>query len=484
MRKRVGDLRRAFAPATVGAMLLYALYRLLAYASYVTNFGFSPDPLGYVSNMPFMIGAAAGNLISCGLVFVLYASGRLRSNSLRFRSLLVLVAGVYLLAAFAPRDLLAEVVALSFLGVLWGLAVTVIGFAALELLVGTESPIALIVQLALSALLFAVGSFALGLMPDAVSATLCAMAALALIPLMTWGRAVGHVPQGPATIDALATLRATLRECSTPILAAAVFELVVGLVNMYAYTSHSSFTISTRAPLEGSLICAVLLTAFVVFATRVPHSRFMYLAVFPGAIAVFLILPYFGDTWGRSLSTVIYTAYTFTAMLSTFCVVRACRRSGDCLYGVAAILSASMRLCLMVGLALGWWFGSMTEGGTFVHLSIACSACVYVLGVVVLLWGYRSSREKRVVEVVEVVVEHVPETFEESVSERVEELVRTFGLSPRERDVLVGLAQGNTAASIAEGLHISTSTAQGYIKSLYVKLGVNKKQQVIDLFQK
>lgn len=484
MKKRFSDLRCVFAPATVGALLLYALYRLLAYASYVTNFGLCPDPLGYVSNAPFMIGAALGNLVSCGLVFVLYAGGRLRSCSLGFRSPLVLVAIIYLAVAFVPRDFLGEVVALSFLGVLWGLAVTVVGFSALELLVGTESPIALIVQLALSAFLFAIGSFALGLLPDAVGATLCALLALTLMPFMAWGRTVGKIPQGPATTDALTTLRTTLRECSTPILAVAVFELVTGLVNMYAYTSHSSFTISTQAPLEGSFICAVLLTAFVVCATRIPHSRFMYLAVFPGVIAVFLALPYFGDTWGRSLSTVIYTAYTFTAMLSTFCVVRACRRSGDCIYGVAAVLSASMRICLIIGLTLGWCFGSMTEGSTFVHLSIACSACVYVLGVVVLLWGYRSSREKRVVEVVEVVVEHAPETFEESQAGRVIELVDAYGLSPRERDVLVGLAQGNTAASIAEGLHISTSTAQGYIKSLYVKLGVNKKQQVIDLFRK
>ena len=143
-----------------------------------------------------------------------------------------------------------------------------------------------------------------------------------------------------------------------------------------------------------------------------------------------------------------------------------------------------MRLCLMVGLALGWWFGNLTEGGTFVHLSIVCVVCVYALGVVVLLWGYRSSRQKPVVEVVEVVVEKTPATFEESVADRVDELTQVHNLSPRERDVLVGLAQGNTAASIAEGLCISTSTAQGYIKSLYAKLGVNRKQQVIDLFQK
>ena len=65
---------------------------------------------------------------------------------------------------------------------------------------------------------------------------------------------------------------------------------------------------------------------------------------------------------------------------------------------------------------------------------------------------------------------------------RADELTEEFGLTSRERDVLVGLAHGNTAASIARDLFLSTSTVQGYIKALYVKLGVNRKQQVIDLF--
>lgn len=109
---------------------------------------------------------------------------------------------------------------------------------------------------------------------------------------------------------------------------------------------------------------------------------------------------------------------------------------------------------------------------------------MYLLGIVVLGWGLRSSRRAPEVEVVEVVVQRNAPTFEEAVAERVAELVSAHRLSPRERDVLVGLARGNTAASIAHDLHLSTSTAQGYIKSLYIKLGVNKKQQVIDLFRR
>ena len=93
MKKRLNDLRHAFTPAAFAALVLYAFYRLLAYSSYVTNFGLWAEPLGYVSNIPFMVGAAVGNLISCAIVFVLYASGRLRPCGLGSRSSLVLEIG-------------------------------------------------------------------------------------------------------------------------------------------------------------------------------------------------------------------------------------------------------------------------------------------------------------------------------------------------------------------------------------------------------
>lgn len=509
MSLKIEEVRRGFTVSACAALGIYALYRLLAYSSYVTNFGFFADPLAYVSSGSFMLGAAAGNLFSCLVVFLLYATGRLRAWGIPYRASLLVVAFVYAVIAVAPRAFLDETVASSFLGVLWGLTITMIGFAALELLTATESPFVLIVQLAAASLLFSVVSFGMDRLPDLGKDLLGAAFALALWPLLSWERgrcaasageaeageapvagapAAGEVGETPAVVaERFRVFRATLEECSTPILATAFFELVVGLVNMYAASAHAPFTISTQAPLEGALICSVLVIAFVALTSAVPHRSFMYLGVFPGAIAVFLVLPYFGDVWGGPLSAVIYTAYTFTAMLSTFCIIRACRRTGDCIYGVAAVLSASMRLCLMVGLGLGRFFAGLTEGNEFVHLSIVGVTCVYVLGVVVVLWGLKNARAKRVVQVVEVVrvvEERTPVSFEESVAERVDELVAAYQLSPRERDVLVGLAQGNTAASIASGLHISTSTAQGYIKSLYAKLGVNKKQQVIDLFQK
>ncbi|WP_165249533.1 helix-turn-helix transcriptional regulator [Adlercreutzia sp. ZJ141] len=529
MGNRIAGL---FAPAAIGILLICALYRLLAYFSYVTSFGYTVDPLDYVSDLPFMVGAAAGSLVCYVTLFCFYLVGRLRPWSLDCRGALAVTALAYLFVAVAPESFSQEGLSPVVLGVVWGLAVTPVGFAVVELLACGSSPIVLIVQLAGSSFLLAVVSFLLGEATAPVEPVVCAVAAVALIPLLKAGRTrlaprqssvehkldekrEGAGPQEeesaasaqdrrPAYPDfyqaqtrslekgvpaesigsQIARFRKTLAHCSTPIMAAAFFGLVTGLVNTFAFFTHSPFFISSHAPLVGSLICSVLVVLFVMTTTRTFYERLVYLGIFPAIIAVFLALPFFSAQLSGSLSIVIYSAHVLTAILAMFCVIEACRKTGDSIYGIMAFSSMVMRLCLAAGLVLGWFFGTMQEGSAFVHISIVCVVCVYVLGMVVVWWSLKNAREKQVVEVVEVRVEHPAETFEQSTVRQVEELVDQFSLSPRERDVLIGLAQGNTAARIAEGLNISTSTVQGYIKSLYVKLGVNKKQQVIDLFQR
>lgn len=509
-------MRRACRSGVFLALAVYALYRLLAYVGYVTNLGLGPESLAYVSNVPFMVGAGVGKLVTCGVVLGCYLAGRLRPRGMGVRMPLALIAAGYVVAALLPPGLVLEGSAALALGLFWGLAVTVVGLAAIEVFADEPSPMVVIVQLACGSLVLAAGSYAWDLLP-APFASLAGIALAAVLAVLfqrerrrvalavAEGEATGEgraasgeqaVPGGrtAAVPDAapgsdgprerIRRLRTTLSGCATPILAASFFELVVALVNMYAFTNQGGFTVSAQAPLEGSLIAAAVVILFVAVTARIPRARFMYLVVFPTAIAVFLALPYFGELWGASMSTVIYAAGATTTLLTTFCIIRAARRAHDLIYGVAALATATMRLCLLVGLFLGWRLGTLEEGSAFLHLSLVCVVCVYLLGIVVLGWGLRSSRRAPEVEVVEVVVQRNAPTFEEAVAERVAELVSAHRLSPRERDVLVGLARGNTAASIAHDLHLSTSTAQGYIKSLYIKLGVNKKQQVIDLFRR
>ncbi len=125
---------------------------------------------------------------------------------------------------------------------------------------------------------------------------------------------------------------------------------------------------------------------------------------------------------------------------------------------------------------MGHGYSSMLEAETYVQLSIVAVSSVYFLGVIVLLWSYLNTKKKKG----QTQEASLPaKSYEEMITDRVEDLVKKHHLTNR---VLIGLSRGNSAARIAEDLFISTSTAQGYIKTLYVKIGVNKKQQVLDLF--
>jgi two-component system, NarL family, nitrate/nitrite response regulator NarL len=52
-------------------------------------------------------------------------------------------------------------------------------------------------------------------------------------------------------------------------------------------------------------------------------------------------------------------------------------------------------------------------------------------------------------------------------------------LTPREHDVLHGLAAGKTAPTIAKDLHVSTATVKTHLKTLYEKLGVSDRAAAV-----
>jgi DNA-binding NarL/FixJ family response regulator len=51
-------------------------------------------------------------------------------------------------------------------------------------------------------------------------------------------------------------------------------------------------------------------------------------------------------------------------------------------------------------------------------------------------------------------------------------------LSPRERDVVLRIAKGNSNAEIATGLHMSVATVKAHISHILTKLGLGNRTQI------
>jgi DNA-binding CsgD family transcriptional regulator len=62
-------------------------------------------------------------------------------------------------------------------------------------------------------------------------------------------------------------------------------------------------------------------------------------------------------------------------------------------------------------------------------------------------------------------------------------LAEQFNLSPREREILALLAQGRSVPFIQQHLILAPSTIKTHTRHIYDKLGINSKQQLIDMVQ-
>ena len=492
-QQRLAEWRDKWAGALV-LLVGYGLCKTLTLDSYVTAFGSVRYPMGYVSDVPFMLGASVGVLLT-GVIMLLWCRRR-HYLDLPYRipiAALVVCYGVSLLP-MAPSPWV-----LGLLGMVWGCATRLASVSFIELFARERSAVAVILQLPCALVLSAALSLVLRSAPEIVRIIVWPLAAVICCLTVRWGRNTvrlrGSLTVGPrgeegpeaagegGAVDdgrlGSPAFGKALRVAALPVMAYMFFELVIGLINMFAYFGGSSLTIASSAPMWGMLACAAVMVTFVAATNRTPDPDSTTLVAFPIAIAVFLLLPFLGASFGPQLSVLIYTAYIFTSTLSVFCCIRACWRYGADSYAMSAIVSLCLRLMLLLGFALGYGCAQLPNSEPLVRTGVMVAVCVYMLLFVIVVWHFKISRRKAEPQVV---VQKVVQSFEEANDARLNAIMARYGLTGRERDVYASLLKGGTAKSIASELGISHYTVQGYIQGLYSKLGVNKKEQAVELF--
>ena len=72
-------------------------------------------------------------------------------------------------------------------------------------------------------------------------------------------------------------------------------------------------------------------------------------------------------------------------------------------------------------------------------------------------------------------------SLEECYDQAVSRIRETYGLSPREAEVLSLLARGRSSTYISDTLYISLNTTKKHIQHIYKKLGIHSNQEAIDL---
>lgn len=255
-----------------------------------------------------------------------------------------------------------------------------------------------------------------------------------------------------------------------------VWKLVTGLFSNDANSTF--FTVMAGFGL------AVLLVVVIELFTRNGFEILrIYQVLFPVVAGVFLLPTLFGPSFAPFLNAILMFGFEVANLLLLItCAVYAGER-GVSAAGIYAIGVCPVLVSMLAGNLLGLYLTSQ-ETYSFTVAVDVLFVCIYALSLVLVLvsWarhGRSSDAANSTGSSSTRVTEQAAVLFDGRGGMRGFDS-QVEPLSKREQEVVEMVVAGNNVPAIARKLFISENTVRGHLKSVYRKLGVHSKQEIID----
>ena len=229
-----------------------------------------------------------------------------------------------------------------------------------------------------------------------------------------------------------------------------------------------------------TFILMAVLFATAYFASKRFNIGLLYRSPVVLMVCGFLLVPaesLFGTAASSYLIAISYSLMSFLVMFLLFDIAK---RLGVAIVAFMAIKNAEQLLQLAGGGATDA-LGMLGLPASTEALAVTVIVSVLILAATVLLFSEKELASKWGVSILEEggLVQRTAE--EERAAERVEELSRTYRLSPREQEVLALLAEGKTGRVIQQELFIAEGTFKAHTRHIYEKMGINSRKELFEL---
>ncbi|WP_180326610.1 helix-turn-helix transcriptional regulator [Raoultibacter phocaeensis] len=322
----------------------------------------------------------------------------------------------------------------------------------------------------------------------------CAVIAFPLLAAVSLYRALAEIEAAPSDDRACMDMVLALKDLWKPVFCVCSIGFVWKLASNLLADPGSPTLIVVLGGFGAAALVIALIELFSEKGFEVLRS---YQVLFPLITGAFLLPIVFGMEYAPMLSGMLMFGFEIVnLLLIVTCAVYANERAMPSIY-VYALGLCPVYAAMLGGDAIGAHLGS-----AFAHdLSFVVSVlfmCVYVLSITMFLVSWTRQRKrgrdedrdgetdsggaKRDGEPAAPSPEvDFEEAWNASFCSRLDELGVVDPLSQREREVAALFVRGNSVAAIAKKLFISENTVRGHAKSIYRKLDVHSKQQLIDL---
>ncbi len=224
-----------------------------------------------------------------------------------------------------------------------------------------------------------------------------------------------------------------------------------------------------------TFILMAVLFATAYFASKRFNIGLLYRSPVVLMVCGFLLVPAESLLGTAASSYLIAISYSLMSFLVMFLLFDISKRLGVAIVAFMAVKNAEQLLQMADGL------GTLGLPASTEALVVTVVVSVLILAATLLLFSEKELASKWGVSILDTggLIERTAE--EERVSERVDELSRTYRLSPREQEVLALLAAGKTGRVVQQELFIAEGTFKAHTRHIYEKMGINSRKELFDL---
>lgn len=377
------------------------------------------------------------------------------------------------------------------LAIAWARALSVFGLRLALLWISVMVGIAAMIELLMSAVTFSVGLIVFSFLTLSSAVALCSLAwrggleSDASQGAGAFSEEPMHEPHVGLGIDAMKARsispgrsKALLGHISS--MGSVVAEPFIGLMIFAFMMGTRRFILFDEIHMEvlGCALGALIVMPLYLLRDRRPLMPLIYRLLIPLFCLVLIVLNAFPagsiPLWLAGwVSYIFYGAIAILALASLCAVAHGSEFSCGLIYGPAV---AGFALCSLVGIFAARTELFQIEGGGPALLVVSTLYFAYLISSALLAPWLKGNRGANPDDI----ARDESTSLQRNVAERCEELAQENGLTPREAEILKYLGRGHGIAFVAEELVISESTVRTHVKSIYKKLGVNSREQLLE----
>ncbi|MCL1798657.1 MAG: helix-turn-helix transcriptional regulator [Eggerthellaceae bacterium] len=268
-----------------------------------------------------------------------------------------------------------------------------------------------------------------------------------------------------------------IRNIGHPILGTAILYFMSGLMLQISGQAEIPLHIFQRTALFSSAVVVLLLFLPALFVKKPLNMGRIYAVALSASAAGFLLLPLFWNEAGGIVNSFGQLGAMVAGIILWCLVADVAHDTKLSPVYLFAITFACTDAADLAGTVIGFLNVDILKPGDL-HLPMVALVAVYLLLMVALFLFKDKSFNETEDEAALLVQRAQPD---ELLAQRCSEIAGTYRLTPREGDVFVLLAQGFTVPVISDKLFVSENTVKSHVKSIYQKLSVRARSDLIEL---